>query len=65
LVHTAEDKSVPVQNSLLFATALAANGVPFSLHVYEKGQHGVGLGNDVMNKTWSDQCVLWLKARGF
>ena len=46
LWHTAEDGSVPVQNSLNLAKALADQGVPFELHVYPKGHHGIGLGSE-------------------
>ncbi|HOB33879.1 MAG TPA: alpha/beta hydrolase, partial [Verrucomicrobiota bacterium] len=42
--HTVEDRTVPVENSLRFAEALRAAGVPFELHLYEKGAHGLGLG---------------------
>jgi acetyl esterase/lipase len=65
LMHTVEDTVVPVENSLLFATALAAHHIPFALHVYEKGQHGIGLGNDTINKTWTTQCIAWLQSHGF
>lgn len=41
--HTAEDKSVPVQNSLLLAQALADHGIGFSLHVFPHGKHGASL----------------------
>lgn len=41
LWHTAPDDCVPVQNSLLYAAALAANQVPFELHIYPKGGHGL------------------------
>lgn len=43
LWHTAADASVPVQNSLLFAQALAGAGVPFALHVFPRGAHGLSL----------------------
>jgi acetyl esterase/lipase len=65
LMHTTEDTVVPVENSLLFATALSAHKVPYALHVYEKGQHGIGLGNDSQNKTWPAQCIAWLQSHGF
>ena len=42
--HTFEDKTVPVENSLQFAAALRQAGVPFDLHIYQKGGHGLGLG---------------------
>ncbi len=39
--HTVGDAAVPVQNSLVYANALAENGVPFSLHIYPYGPHGL------------------------
>ena len=45
LWHTAEDKCVPVMNSLLYATALMENNIPFELHVFPKGCHGLSLCN--------------------
>lgn len=44
LWHTFSDGSVPVENSLLFAQALRQAGVPFELHVFPAGNHGLGLG---------------------
>lgn len=41
LWHTADDKGVDVHNSLLFAGALAERGIPFDLHVFETGHHGL------------------------
>lgn len=46
LFHTADDNCVPVQNSLLMAGALAAHYIPFELHVYAHGPHGVGLATE-------------------
>ena len=46
--HTAEDEAVPVQNSLMFAGALAANQIPFELHVYPHGSHGLSLANELV-----------------
>ena len=43
LWHTAADESVPVQNSLLLAEAYAARGLPFELHVFPRGGHGLAL----------------------
>ena len=57
LWHTVEDASVPVEHSLLFATALRRHAVPFELHVYEKGPHGMGLETDL---PWGRECVRWL-----
>ena len=43
--HTAEDQGVPVQNSLVYAHALADHGISFELHVYPHGPHGLALCN--------------------
>ena len=65
LWHTAEDAAVPVENSLLFASALSANGVPFELHVYPHGPHGLSLANQVtsvQNDDYiHDECAHWIE----
>ena len=43
LWHTWEDDAVPVENSLQFAMALRKEQIPFELHIYEKGGHGLSL----------------------
>jgi len=64
--HTVEDKSVPVENALLFASALRRAGVPFSLHIYELGAHGLGFGRpDRPAPPWADQLLYWFKERKF
>ncbi len=42
--HTCEDKTVPLENSLLMVEALRKQEIPFDYHVYAKGTHGLGLG---------------------
>ena len=61
--HTYEDKTVPVENSLMFADALRRAGVPFDLHVYQKGGHGLALAGG--NHPWLQDLLFWLKAQGF
>ena len=67
--HTFEDTAVPVENSLQFAAALRKAGVPFDLHVYQKGGHGMGLGSREWAPSnrhpWTADCAFWLKTRGF
>lgn len=46
LWHTASDESVPVENSLMFAAALRRAGVPFELHIYPFGKHGLSLATE-------------------
>ena len=67
--HTFEDKAVPLENSLQFAEALRKAAVPFDLHVYEKGAHGLGLGSREYDPSkwhpWTRDCIFWLKEKGF
>jgi acetyl esterase/lipase len=67
--HTYEDHGVPVENSMQFAEALRRAGVPFDLHIYQKGAHGLGLGtrewNPAKRHPWTRDCVFWLQAQGF
>ena len=66
LFHTVDDAAVPVENALLYSHSLRAAGVPFEMHLYETGQHGVGLAtNNPALKTWPDLCGNWLRARGW
>lgn len=43
LWHTFEDADVPMENSILYATALRNHGVPCELHIYTRGPHGMAL----------------------
>jgi acetyl esterase/lipase len=64
--HTADDAGVPVENCLLLAAALARRKVPFALHVYERGRHGLGLAEDDPDVgSWTERCAAWLRAHGF
>lgn len=62
LWHTWEDNSVRVENSLEFAAALRRAGVPFDLHIFQQGRHGLGLAG---GHPWTKDLVFWLKAQGF
>ncbi len=73
--HTAEDGLVPVMNSMLYAEALSAHKVPFELHIYPYGAHGLATGdaqtNGDMNEkiehmgNWLTSLEKWLKLIGF
>ena len=41
--HTQEDGSVPVENTLQYAMAMRSFSIPFEIHIYEKGGHGLSL----------------------
>ncbi|RED61763.1 alpha/beta hydrolase [Cohnella lupini] len=64
--HTSDDAAVPVENALLFAAALSKNKVPFDLHVYEHGSHGLGLAEANPHvKSWTAVCGTWLESQQF
>jgi acetyl esterase/lipase len=74
LAHTNADSGVPAENSIFFALALRKAGVPVELHLFERGQHGLGLGNgarqfniggDPAFQEWPKLCAIWLKNQGF
>ncbi|MEH7545883.1 MULTISPECIES: alpha/beta hydrolase [Bacillaceae] len=66
LWHTADDASVPVQNSLKFAAGLSRHKVPFDLHIFESGRHGLGLAEEHHEaREWPRLCELWLRKQGF
>jgi acetyl esterase/lipase len=67
--HTIEDGLVPVENTLLFAQELRNNNIPFELHIYPKGGHGLSLAtnetgeNDQIDphvSTWMELSIQWL-----
>jgi acetyl esterase/lipase len=69
LFSTWEDKTVKIENTLSFASALRAHGVEFDLHIYEHGGHGMGLGGpwDQPDKLhpWTRDCIYWLKLQKY
>lgn len=77
LWHTANDGLVPVENSLLMATALQKQKIPFELHVFQNGPHGLALCNeqtagpaakDFINphaEHWFPLCIEWCNALFF
>lgn len=66
LWSTFEDKTVPVKNTMVFAEALLHAGVPYSLHIYEKGGHGLGMGRPGKPAPpWTDELLYWLNERKF
>jgi acetyl esterase/lipase len=61
LWHTTEDKVVPPENSVQFYLACVKHKVRAELHIYEKGQHGIGLGTKHPGADqWPKQFELWL-----
>ena len=65
IVHAADDKTVPPENSINYMQALRKVGVPCELHIYESGGHGFGLGGGSGTKSaWPEAFKLWLQSRG-
>lgn len=69
LWHTFSDGAVPVENSLMFANALKEKDIPFEMHIYPQGPHGLSLANkevcidsmiDLHVATWSNLVCEWL-----
>ena len=66
LVQSSDDHSVPVENSLEFATALAQHKVPFEMRIFAHGGHGFGMApNDPELSTWPKDVEQWLTKREF
>ncbi|MHC1682051.1 MAG: alpha/beta hydrolase [Clostridiaceae bacterium] len=69
--HTAEDSLVYVENSLKFALQLTKNKIPYELHVFENGPHGLSLCDETtageerhINPhagVWFDIALSWMK----
>jgi acetyl esterase/lipase len=64
--HTADDGCVPVENSLMLARALAEHGVPFEMHIFPHGYHGLGLATGLPDVgQWPALCQKWLTLQGY
>ena len=73
IFHTGRDAGVPPKDSICFATALLDVGVPYELHIFPNGGHGLSLGTpqvcspdrvpsggDQSFAQWVQLCVNWL-----
>lgn len=70
LWHTYNDATVPLENSLLFAQGLRKYSIPFEMHIYPDGPHGLSLANEETDDgnmgsyphvaTWMKLCIEWL-----
>lgn len=67
LVHATDDKAVPVENTILYYSALKKYNIPASMLVYENGGHGFGLAQKLSGsvKNWPEHCRQWLDTMGF
>ncbi len=66
IFHSADDASVPVENSLLYAMALSAKKVPYELHIYPSAKHGMSVcsaetaSENERARAWLDSSISWL-----
>lgn len=62
--HTFTDDAVPVENSLLFVSALRRAGVQTEFHMYPCGGHGLSLANrltlDRGGSALQEECTSWI-----
>jgi acetyl esterase/lipase len=65
MVHAADDKAVPVMNSIGYFKGLQKNNIPVELHIFQKGGHGFGLSpKGGTESAWPDLCIKWMKQMG-
>ena len=65
LVHAEDDKTVPVQNTLMFYDALLQNKVKAEMHIFPAGGHGFGLNNWTTKDYWFDRLKEWMDSNGW
>ena len=62
IMHSSDDKSVPVNNSIDYYMALVRNGVSASMHLYPIGGHGWGFrDNFIYKRQWTSELEKWLR----
>lgn len=70
--HTFTDDDVPVENSLLMAAALKDKEIPFELHIFPRGPHGLSIANNITAggrdnyiipecQQWTDMAIRWIE----
>ena len=65
IFSTSDDKTVPVSASVEFYAALTAAGAPAELHLFQRGNHGSGLGSgDAALDAWPALLEQWLRDQG-
>lgn len=71
--HTAQDSLVYPENALNHALALTRNNIPYEMHMFEQGAHGLSLCDETTasepghiiedNQVWMDMAIKFLKRR--
>jgi acetyl esterase/lipase len=70
--HNRFDKYVPVINPILMGEAMSKHKLPFEMHIFQSGEHGLSVCNELFDSTgerinksvamWVPLCVMWLKS---
>jgi dipeptidyl aminopeptidase/acylaminoacyl peptidase len=60
LIHSIDDKAVPIENSIAYLKQLKAFSIPVELHAFSDGGHGYGLGRGGTHSIWSKNAENWL-----
>jgi acetyl esterase/lipase len=61
LVHSTDDKAVPVKNSIVYYESLLKNNVTSEMHIFQKGGHGYGLAEKRGTESaWPSLCIRWI-----
>lgn len=74
IFHTYMDQRAPLKDIIYFANQYEENKIPFELHIYRDGVHGLSLGNEIVAsndrmvidkhyQTWFELSCEWLKRR--
>lgn len=61
LFHTFNDRSVPVENTLMFAEAMAKHKRPTQVLILPDGSHGLGLALDDPKRSWTPELARFLQ----
>lgn len=65
LIHTQEDTTVPIENSIRFFQALTRAHVPAEFYAFEHGSHGMGMKDGFgTSSDWPKRAEEWLRNRG-
>lgn len=66
LIHSSEDTTAVVENSLLFYQAMRRAKAPIEMHLYPKGPHGSGMAPALgPTALWPKHCEAWMRFNGW
>ena len=63
IVHSADDRAVPLQNALDFMAACAEKKVPVTAHIYPTGGQGYGFSGRGDAEGWAARLAEWMEKR--